>query len=73
MKRIGLVTGGSRPPGFIPSSKTKVGVGGGAGVGYKAGRGSTRLFLEGKVTNVVVNGVYYVSIPIRVGPRFGKK
>ena len=30
-------------------------------------------FLEGKVTNVVVNGVYYVSIPIRVGLRFGTK
>jgi len=60
-------------PGFTPSSETKLGVGGGAGVAYKVGRGSTRLFLEGKVTSITVNGVSYVSIPIRVGLRFGKK
>jgi len=68
---VGLYNWRLSVPGFIPSSETKVGLGGGAGVAYKVGRGSTRLFLEGKVTNVAVNGVYYVSIPIRVGLRFG--
>jgi len=70
---VGLYNWRLSAPGFIPSSVTKVGYGGGAGVAYKVGRGNTRLFLEGKVANVVVNGVYYVSIPIRVGLRFGAK
>ena len=70
---VGLYNWRLSVPGFIPSSETRLGLGGGAGVAYKVGRGSTRLFLEGKVTNVTVNGVYYVSIPIRVGLRFGAK
>ena len=70
---VGLYNWRLTAPGFVPSSETKVGLGGGAGVAYRVGRGSTRLFLEGKVTNVTVNGVYYVSIPIRVGLRFGAK
>jgi len=70
---VGLYNWRLSAPGFIPSSVTRVGYGGGAGVAYKVGRGSTRFFLEAKVTNVAVNGVYYVSIPIRVGLRFGKK
>lgn len=40
---------------------------------YKVGRGSTRIFLESKVTDVSVNGIDLVSIPIRVGLRFGTK
>ena len=40
---------------------------------YRVGRGSTRVFLESKVTDVTVNGVDLVSIPIRVGLRFGAK
>lgn len=60
-------------PGFVSSSDTKVGFGGGAGVAYRVGTGATRVFLEGKVTTVTVNGVNLASIPIRVGLRFGAK
>jgi len=52
-------------------TNNRAGFGGGAGVAYRVGTGSTRVFLEGKVTTVTVNGVSYVSIPIRVGVRFG--
>ncbi len=60
-------------PGFSPSSDTKIGFGGGAGVAYRVGGGATRLALESKVTNVAVNGVYFTSISIRVGVRFGAR
>ncbi len=70
---VGLYNWRLSAPGFTTSSETKVGFGGGAGVAYRLGRGSTRLFLEGKATNVTVNGVHYVAIPIRVGLRFGAK
>ena len=70
---VGLYNWRLSAPGFTTSSVTKAGFGGGAGVAYRVGRGSTRLFLEGKVTNVTVNGVHYVAIPIRVGLRFGAK
>lgn len=60
-------------PGFTPSSDTKVGFGGGAGVAYRVGTGSTRVFLETKVTSMTLNGVAFASIPIRVGVRFGAK
>ncbi len=70
---VGLYNWRLSAPGFTPASDTKVGLGGGAGVASRVGRGSTRIFLESKVTNVTVNGVDLVSIPIRVGLRFGAK
>ena len=70
---VGLYNWRLSAPGFATSSVTKVGFGGGAGVAYRVSTGNTRVFLEGKVTVVTVNGVSYVSIPIRVGLRFGKK
>jgi len=69
---VGLYKWRLSAPGFTPSSETKVGFGGGAGAAYRVGRGSTRVFLESKVTSITVNGVHLVSIPIRVGLRFGK-
>ena len=69
---VGLYTWRLSAPRFTPS-ETKLGFGGGAGVAYKVGRGSTRIFLESKVTDVRVNGIDLVSIPIRVGLRFGTK
>ena len=60
-------------PGFTPAFEAKVGFGGGAGVAYKVGSGGTRIFLESKVTDVRVNGIDLISIPIRVGLRFGVK
>jgi hypothetical protein len=70
---VGLYNWRLSAPGFTTSSVTKAGFGGGAGVAYRLGTGRTRLFVEGKVTNVTVNGVDYVSIPVRVGLRFGTK
>jgi len=70
---VGLYTWRLSAPGFTPTSETKLGFGGGAGVAYKVGRGSTRIFLESKVTDVRVNGIDLVSIPIRIGLRFGTK
>jgi len=70
---VGLYNWRLSAPGLAPSSETKAGFGGGAGVAYRVSSGSTRLFLEGKVTNVTVNGIYYVAVPIRVGLRFGAK
>jgi len=70
---VGLYNWRLSAPGYTTSSVTKAGFGGGAGVAYRVGTGSTRVFLEGKVTTVTVNGVSYVSIPIRVGLRFGTK
>lgn len=60
-------------PGFASSSDTKVGFGGGAGVAYRVGAGSARVFLESKVTSMTLNGVNFASIPIQVGVRFGAK
>ncbi len=70
---VGLYNWRLSAPGFTTSSVTKAGFGGGAGLAYRVGARSTRLFVEGKVTTVTVNGVSYVSIPIRVGLRFGAK
>jgi opacity protein-like surface antigen len=68
---VGLYNWRLSAPGFTPASETKFGFGGGAGVAYKVGRGSTRIFLESKVTDVSVNGIDLISVPIRVGVRFG--
>ncbi len=70
---VGLYNWRLSAPGFTPSSETKVGFGGGAGAAYRVGSGNTRIFLESKVTSLTVNGVSLVSIPIRVGLRFGAK
>lgn len=70
---VGLYNWRLSAPGVTPSSETKVGFGGGAGVAYRVGRGSTRVFLESKITDVSVNGIDLVSIPLRVGLRFGTK
>jgi opacity protein-like surface antigen len=70
---VGLYNWRLSAPGLTPASETKVGFGGGAGVAYRMGRRSTRIFLESKVTDVSVNGIDLVSIPIRVGLRFGAK
>jgi opacity protein-like surface antigen len=69
---VGLYNVRFSAPGFTPSSDTKLGFGGGAGVAYRVGTGSTRVFLESKVTDVT-SGVDLVSVPIRVGLRFGAK
>jgi hypothetical protein len=58
---------------FASSSDTKVGFGGGGGVAYGVGAGSTRTFLEAKVTTVTLNGVNLASISLRVGLQFGTK
>ena len=55
------------------SSESKVGFGFGAGVAFKMGAGSTRLFVEGKWTTVSTTGSSISFIPIRVGLRFGAK
>lgn len=60
-------------PGFVPSSDARVGFGGGAGIAYRAGSGSTRVFLESKATSLTLNGAQFASIVVRVGLRFGRK
>lgn len=55
------------------ASESKVGFGVGAGVAFKMGAGSTRLFVEGKWTTVSTSGSSTSFIPIRVGLRFGAK
>jgi len=59
--------------GFASGSSTKVGFGGGAGAAFKVAAGGTRIFVEGKYTNLKVNGANLSFIPIRVGLRFGSK
>lgn len=70
---IGLYNVRLSAPGFTSSSDTRVGFGGGAGVGYGARAGSLGLFLEAQVTSVTVNGVNFATIPVRVGLRTGSK
>lgn len=55
------------------ASESKVGFGLGAGLAFKMGAGSTRLFVEGKWTTVSTTGSSTSFIPIRVGLRFGAK
>jgi opacity protein-like surface antigen len=57
--------------GFGSASETKVGFGAGAGVAFKAGTGSTRLFVEGRYTSVSTSGSSTSFIPIKAGVRFG--
>jgi opacity protein-like surface antigen len=55
------------------TSESKVGFGLGAGLAFKMGAGSTRLFVEGKWTTVSTTGASTSFVPIRVGLRFGGK
>lgn len=55
------------------TSQTKVGFGGGAGLAFKIGTGSTRLFVEGRYMTVKPFSVTLPSIGIKAGLRFGGK
>jgi len=59
--------------GLGSASESKVGFGLGAGLAFKMGAGSTRLFVEGKWTTVSTSGSSTSFVPIRVGLRFGAK
>jgi len=52
------------------TSVTKVGFGGGAGIAFKVGTGSTRVFVEAKYVNVSTEGGSTTFLPIRAGLRF---
>ncbi len=53
------------------TSTTKVGFGGGAGLAFKVGSGSTRLFVEGRYTSVSVFGTTLPFLGVKAGFRFG--
>lgn len=55
------------------TSQTKVGFGGGAGLAFKVGAGSTRLFVEGRYMTVKPFGVTLPSLGVTAGLRFGGK
>ena len=55
------------------TSETKVGFGGGAGVAFKLGTGSTRLFVEGRYMTVKAFNVTLPSLGVTAGLRFGGK
>lgn len=55
------------------TSVTKVGFGGGAGIAFKVGSGSTRIFVEGRYTSVKAFDVTLPFIGIKAGVRFGGK
>jgi len=59
--------------GGVSASESKVGFGGGAGIAFKVGTGSTRVFVEGKFVNVSTTGGSTTFLPIRAGIRFGGK
>jgi hypothetical protein len=72
MTRIALAVVGAMLPGAATASAQGVRYGVGGGL-LLPGRGNTRIFLKSKVINVTVNGVDLVSVPIRIGLRFGAK
>jgi opacity protein-like surface antigen len=53
------------------TSETKVGFGGGAGLAFKVGSGSTRLFVEGRYTSVKSFDVTLPFVGVKAGVRFG--
>lgn len=55
------------------TSETKVGFGGGAGLAFKLGTGSTRLFVEGRYMTVKAFAVTLPSLGVTAGLRFGGK
>lgn len=57
--------------GFGSADESKVGFGGGAGVAFKVGTGTTRFFIEGKFVSVSTSGSSTTFIPLRAGLRFG--
>lgn len=59
--------------GTFDGSESKVGFGGGAGVAFKVGTGSTRFFIEGKFVSVSTSGSSTTFFPLRAGLRFGGK
>lgn len=59
--------------GFGSASESKVGFGGGAGLDFKVGTGSTLVFVEGKFVSVSTSGSSTTFLPIRAGVRFGGK
>jgi opacity protein-like surface antigen len=59
--------------GGLSASESKLGFGGGAGIAFKVGSGSTRVFVEGKFVSVSTTGNSTTFLPIRAGLRFGGK
>ena len=59
------------PSASVDTSVSKIGFGGGAGVAFKLGSGSTRFFVEGKFVNVSTEGGSTTFLPIKAGIRFG--
>ena len=56
--------------GGADTSETKAGFGGGAGLAFKMGTGSTRIFVEGRYVTVKAFTVTLPSIGIKAGVRF---
>ncbi len=56
--------------GGADTSETKFGFGGGAGLAFKLGAGSTRLFVEGRYTSVKTFGVTLPFLGVKAGVRF---
>lgn len=56
--------------GGASGSESKVGFGGGAGLAFKLGAGSTRFFVDGKFVSVPTTGGSSTFFPIRAGLRF---
>jgi opacity protein-like surface antigen len=61
------------PSASVDTSVSKVGFGGGAGIAFKVGTGSTRFFVEGKFVSVSTEGGSTTFLPIKAGIRFGGK
>jgi opacity protein-like surface antigen len=59
--------------GGADTSETKAGFGGGAGLAFKVGTGSTRIFVEGRYVTVKAFTATLPSIGIKAGIRFGGK
>ena len=56
--------------GGADTSETKFGFGGGAGLAFKLGAGSTRLFVEGRFTSVKAYGATLSFLGAKAGVRF---
>jgi opacity protein-like surface antigen len=56
--------------GGADTSKTKFGFGGGAGLAFKLGAGTTRVFVEGRYTSVKVFDVTFPFLGVKAGIRF---
>jgi opacity protein-like surface antigen len=58
-------------PGFGSADESKVGFGGGAGLGFPMG--SASLFVEARYMNIATSGSAWTFFPIIVGVSFGGK